>query len=228
MTQLNLTSINIVLDRSGSMTKLTAETITGFNKFLSDQKQVDGEATLTLATFASDYTLVHDFDKLASVSELSLGNYRTGGYTALLDALARTMDATGVKLAAMQEDERPSKVIFVVITDGQENFSREFTREQVLAKINHQREKYGWEFVFLGANQDAIQEGMKLGVTAQNSFTYTADAVGTTSVYNSISSNMSTYRKQSSQNVNFFDQGNGTTAATPTPVVQTPVIIPSK
>ena len=216
MTKQNLTSINIVLDRSGSMTKLTAETISGFNKFLAEQKAVDGAATLTLATFASDYTLVHDFIALSDVPELTLTNYRTGGYTSLLDALARTIDATGVKLASMSEEERPGKVIFVVITDGQENFSREFTREQVFEKITHQREKYSWEYVFLGANQDAIAEGMKLGVSGLNSVTFTADSAGVASNYSSISSNMSTYRRNSAQQVSFFDQG---TTVTPAPHV---------
>lgn len=206
MTKPNFTSINIVLDRSGSMTKLTAETLAGFNKFLADQKAVDGEAVMTLATFSSDYTLVHDFCKLGSVAELTLDTYKTGGYTALLDALGRTIDATGVKLATMAEEDRPSKVIFVVITDGQENFSREFNRSQVFEKITHQREKYGWEFVFLGANQDAIQEGMKLGVSMQNAFTYSADVAGTQAIYNSVSSNMTTYRGGAAQQVNFFDQ----------------------
>lgn len=207
MTKQNLTSINIVLDRSGSMTKLSAETLSGFNKFLSEQKNSDGEATLTLATFSNDYTLVHDFCKLGSIGELTVANYKTGGYTALLDALGKTIDATGVKLAAMPEEDRPSKVIFVIITDGQENFSREFNRTQILEKITHQREKYNWEFIFLGANQDAIQEGMNLGVTMHNSFNYIADSAGTSTVYKTVSSNMSSYRAGNAQQVNFFDQG---------------------
>lgn len=210
MTQKNLTSIVMVLDRSGSMTKLTAETISGFNKFLADQKACDGEATLTLATFASDYTLVHDCVPLDSVKDLTLDNYRTGGYTALLDALCRTIDATGVKLAAMPEDKRPHKVIVAIITDGQENYSREFTsRDAVFERITHQREKYSWEFVFLGANQDAIQEGMKLGVTASNSYNFIADSAGVAGMNSVFSSNMTAYRNGTAQQVNFFDQGQG-------------------
>jgi Mg-chelatase subunit ChlD len=221
MTQQNLTSINIVLDRSGSMTPLTAETIAGFNKFLTEQKAVDGEATLTLATFASDYTLVHDFCELHSVAELTLGNYKTGGYTALLDALGRTIDATGARLASLPEEKRPAKVIFVVISDGQENYSRTFNREQVFEKITHQREKYNWEFVFLGCDQSQVSDAVKLGISASNSVAYVATGAGVSSAYTSISANTSSYRAGNAQQVNFFDQGN-VQPVPPTPVVVIP------
>jgi uncharacterized protein YegL len=202
----DFTSINMVLDRSGSMTKLTAETISGFNKFLAEQKEVGGSASLTLATFASDYTLVYDFCELASIEELSLANYKTGGYTSLLDALGKTIDATGAKLAALSEDERPSKVLFVIITDGCENFSKEFTRSQVFDKITHQREKYSWEFCFLGCSQDQVSDAMQLGVSASNSIAYVADGAGVAAAYSSISANTATYRSGTAQQVNFFDQ----------------------
>jgi len=207
MTKQNLTSINIVLDRSGSMTKLTAETITGFNKFLNEQKAVDGEATLTLATFASDYTLVHDFLPLKSVDELTLTTYKTGGYTALLDALVKTIDATGAKLAALPEEERPGKVIFVVITDGQENFSKTFTKTHAMEKITHQREKYGWEFVWMGCDMSQVADGISLGVSVSNAVMYSGTSEGVASAYQSISSNTATYRSGTAQQVNFFDQG---------------------
>lgn len=193
------------------MTKLTAETLAGFNKFVADQKEVDGEATLTLATFGSDYTLVHDFVELASIKELTINEYKTGGYTALLDAIAKTVDATGNKLAAMKEEDRPSKVIFVIITDGQENYSREFNRAAVMERIKHQREKYSWEFVFLGCSMEQIAESMSLGITSKNSYAYTLDSAGITASYNSISTNMSTYRNGTAQQVNFFDQNNNAT-----------------
>lgn len=206
MTQENYTSINMVLDRSGSMTKLAVETISGFNKFLTEQKKVDGKATLTLATFASDYSLIHDCVPLDSVKDLTTETYKTGGYTALLDAVAMTIDATGRKLAAMPEDERPRKVIFVIITDGQENFSRQFDREKVFEKISHQRDKYSWEFVYIGANQDAIQEGIKFGISGSNSINYVADEVGTAAIFANVSNNTSTYRNNAAKQVDFFNQ----------------------
>lgn len=189
------------------MKNLTAETITGFNTFLSDQKKVEGEATLTLATFSSDYTLVHDCTPLEKVSELTTETYRASGWTALLDALGRTINATGAKLAAMKEEDRPSKVIFVIMTDGEENYSKEFTREKIFEMITHQRDKYSWEFVFLGANQDAIKAGTSLGVSGFNSVAYIADSAGIHANYSSISSNMTAYRNGGAQQVSFFDQG---------------------
>jgi uncharacterized protein YegL len=188
------------------MTKLATETLQGFNQFLSDQKKLEGEAALTVATFSSTYTLAHDFTPLKNVKDFTVEDYKTGGYTALLDAIGNTINATGAKLAAMAEEDRPSKVIFVIITDGAENYSRLFTRSQIFDMITHQREKYSWEFVFLGADQNAIQEGMSLGVTAHNSMAYVADSVGIYSNYATISSNISSYRSGDLQQVNFFDQ----------------------
>lgn len=212
MTNQNFTSINIVLDRSGSMTKLSNETITGFNKFLADQKALDGKATITLATFASDYKLVHDFVPLESVSDLTLESYKTGGYTALLSALSQTIDKTGEKLSNMPEEERPGKVLFVVITDGQENFSHNIstiTREKVFEKINHQSDKYSWNFVFLGCDQTQISDAMKLGMSAGNTLAYTPDSKGIAAAYGSISTNTASYRGGTRSKVgNFFDLTN--------------------
>lgn len=217
----NFTSINIVLDRSGSMKRLSNDTIGGFNTFLADQRKVEGEAVFTLATFSSDYTLVHDCVPLKNVSDLTVEKYQPSGYTALLDALGRTINATGIRLAAMKEEDRPSQVIFVVITDGEENYSREFTREKVFEMISHQREKYSWEFVFLGCTSDQIKGAVHLGVTAANSFAYTADSAGVASSYNSISSNMTAYRSSGAKQVDFFKQ-------TPTDLISKgDVVVPS-
>lgn len=208
----NLTSINIVLDRSGSMTKLTSETITGFNQFLKDQKAVDGDATLTLATFASDYTLVHDCVPLNDVSELTLDTYRTGGYTALNEAVCKTVDSVGARLAAMPEEERPGKVLVVVITDGQENFSKGFTKANAMERVTHQREKYNWEFVWMGCDISQVAEGVSLGVSTANAVMYSNTSAGVASAYQSISSNTAAYRAGTAQQVNFFDQGTLTPA----------------
>lgn len=206
MTKANYTSINIVLDRSGSMTKLATETLQGFNHFLSEQKKFEGEASLTVATFSSTYTLTHDFTPLKDVNDFTVEEYKTGGYTALLDAIGNTINATGAKLAAMPEEERPSKVIVVIVTDGAENYSRQFSRSQIFDMITHQREKYFWEFVFLGADQNSIQEAMSLGVTAMNAMQYSCDSIGVVSNYSTISANISSYRAGTAQQVNFFDQ----------------------
>ena len=205
------TSINIVLDRSGSMKKLAADTIGGFNQFLSDQKKVEGAATLTLATFASDYRLVHDCKPLNETTDLTIESYQPAGYTALLDAIGRTINATGANLAAMKEEDRPSQVLFVIMTDGEENASVEFTKEAVFAMIEHQKTKYNWLFTFIGASQDSIQSAKSIGISASNAVLYDAKTSGgSLRAFGSISSNAASYRRSkiSDGGFKFFDQGN--------------------
>lgn len=234
MTKENFTSINVIIDESGSMQGLAHDTIGSFNQFLAEQKEVPGEAAFTLCTFNVDYRLVHDFIKLGTVPVLDNTVYRPSGGTALLDAVGTTIDSVGAKLAAMPEDERPSKVIFLIITDGEENQSHTFTKEQIRAKVEHQREAYKWEFVFIGANVDAFHEGQALGVSAQNSVAYTASKGGTHQLYNAVSSNLRSYRLADANeiaeaaaanggSIDFFGQ----TGVTPTTAPATPVTPPS-
>jgi hypothetical protein len=225
MTKENFTSINILLDRSGSMGKLAPETLAGFNKFLADQKALDGEAVLSLATFANDYKLVHNSLPLQDTANLTMEQYNPAGYTALLDSLGRFIDDVGVKLAAMNEYDRPSKVITVVITDGEENSSKLFSRDQVFEKISHQTNKYGWLFVFLGCSQEQIKDAVKYGVAANNSFLYSNTSAGVTKAFTSISENMSSYRIGTAQQVNFFDQN--ATINKPISVEPTTVVVPT-
>jgi uncharacterized protein YegL len=207
MTKENFTAIAVIIDASSSMRDLTGDTIGSFNQFLEEQQAVPGEAALTLCTFNTDYRLVHDFIPLASVGKLNKEVYSCNGMTALLDAMGTTIDALGQKLAAMSEQDRPSKVIVLVITDGEENQSHRFTLDQIKEKVTHQREVYSWEFVFMGANIDAIGAGTSLGISAANSLQYDATSVGTRSLYSSVSANMSSYRLASNgPQVDFFNQ----------------------
>jgi uncharacterized protein YegL len=228
MTKENFTSINVIIDKSGSMAGLAQDTIGSFNTFVKEQKDVPGEAAFTLCAFNHDYNLIHDFVKLTSVPDLDSKSYRPNGNTALLDALGTTINSVGQKLAAMPEDERPSKVIFLIITDGQENSSSKFSKEQIKSMVEHQRDAYKWEFVFVGANIDAFHDGQSYGVTGQNSVGYNATKGGTHQLYSSVSSNMRSYRMSSNEayatasagGMGFFDQ----TGQTPTtPVTVTPV-----
>ena len=221
MTKENLTSINVIIDQSGSMESLTTDTIGGFNTFLKDQKNVPGEAILTLCTFNHDYRLVHDCVKLASVTDLTKETYRPSGNTALLDAMGATIDEVGRKLAAMPEEERPSKVIFLIITDGEENASRRYTLEQVRSMVTHQRDVYSWEFVFMGANIDAIGAGTSLGVMASNSVNYVASKSGTHELYGSVSRSLGNYRVSSAKQVDFFNQPDPTFEVAP--LIVTPI-----
>lgn len=225
MTKENLTSINVIIDRSGSMTGLRHDTMGSFNSFLKEQQAFPGEALFTLCTFNDRSTLVHDFVKIASVEGINDTTYRTEGNTALLDAMGTTIDSVGKKLAALPEEERPSKVIFLIITDGEENSSHTYSREQIKSMVQHQRETYSWEFVFMGANIDAITAGTSLGISAQNSVSYSATKGGTSRLYGAVSSNTMSYRSsKSSLAPDFFGQ----TGVTPTsPVAPTTPATPA-
>jgi len=188
------THISVVLDKSGSMDTCLNDTIGGFNSFINSQKEEEGEATFTLAQFNGSYDLVTDMQPLNDISELDRRNYCPGGGTALLDAIGRTVNEVEHQIEDMDEDEQPEKVIFVIITDGEENSSREFSRENVMEMIDRHQIEDNWEFIFIGANQDAIQAGGGMGIRAGATLNYTQDAVGTRSMYSSLSKGMTTYR----------------------------------
>lgn len=190
----DLTDISIVLDRSGSMESARTDTIGGFNAFLKTQKEAPGEALLTLAQFDDQYEIVHNGKAIKDVPNLTAETFVPRGMTALLDAIGRTINTTGARLSTLPEDQRPGKVIFVILTDGQENKSTEFTRAKISEMIKHQTEAYKWDFVFLGANQDAIQAGASIGVMAGNSMTYAANAKGTQAAFASVGATMGAYR----------------------------------
>lgn len=207
MTKQNFTSINVIIDRSGSMSGLATDTIGGFNGFVAEQKLIPGDVLFTLCTFSYSSTLVHDSVALSDVPDLNPTTYAPSGGTALLDAMGETMDSVGAKLAALPEDQRPSKVLFLIITDGQENSSNKYTASQIKTMVEHQKEAYNWEFVFMGANIDAIAEGSALGISTQNTMDYEATSVGTKNLYRSISENTSRYRGSPTQvgGFGFFD-----------------------
>lgn len=200
----NLTDISVVLDRSGSMESVRTDTIGGFNAFLKTQKEAPGEATLTLAQFDDQYEIVHNGKNIQDVPNLTAETFVPRGMTALLDAIGRTVNATGARLSALTEDQRPGKVIFVILTDGQENKSSEFTKEKINEMIKHQKEAYQWDFVFLGANQDAIHAGTSLGINAGNAMTYAANVKGTEAAFASLGATMCTYRSGDAQAKNQF------------------------
>ena len=201
----NLTSINVIIDRSGSMAGLATDTIGGFNGFVADQKLVPGDVLFTLCTFSTSSTLVHDSVPLSDVPDLNTKTYFASGGTALLDAMGKTIDSVGVKLAALPEDERPSKVLFLIITDGQENSSKAYSADQVRAMVEHQKTKYNWEFIFMGANIDALEDGTALGVAPQNTMNYDATSIGTKKLYRSISDSTTSYRgARQVDNFSFF------------------------
>lgn len=187
--------ITVVLDRSGSMQSIKSDTIGGFNAFLKEQQQVQGEATISLFQFDTEYETVYEGRPVASAPELTNDTFQPRGMTALLDAIGRTINSVGRRLANLQENDRPEKVVFVIITDGEENSSREFKIHQISDLIEHQKNVYKWEFVFLGANQDAIATASQMGISAQHALTYVADSQGAPAAFAAYSRNVARYRQ---------------------------------
>lgn len=182
----NLTEIVFILDESGSMQPLVADTIGGFNSYVESQKKEPGEAYLTTVLFDDRYEVLHNHVNINDVPPLTDTEYRPCGMTALMDAIGRTIATVGKRLYETPEEERPSHVIFVITTDGMENASREFSRDQVKEMIQHQQDKYSWQFLFLGAGIDAYKEARSIGIGDSHTMSVTADSLGTQNVYCSI------------------------------------------
>jgi Mg-chelatase subunit ChlD len=172
------TDVTVILDRSGSMEAIASDVIGGFNQFLTKQQRQRGDCRLTLVQFDDQYEVVYLAQPIAAASRLTTKTFEPRGNTALLDAMGRTIDATGARLAALPEAERPNRVLLVIITDGEENASVEYTRDRVFSMISTQQDVYGWSFLFLAANQDAIAEAATIGIDAQRSLTFPATGVG--------------------------------------------------
>jgi hypothetical protein len=190
----NKTDITIILDRSGSMESVKQDTIGGFNSFLSEQQKVEGEASLSLVQFDDQYEVVYEDKNINSADRLTERTFQPRGSTALFDAIGRTVNAVGRRLAALPEKERPDKVLFVIMTDGFENASREFNAAKISEMINHQRNVYKWEFMFIGANQDAVLSAQEIGIPAAASLTYAANEEGTQIAYSLMASKIKNYR----------------------------------
>jgi hypothetical protein len=175
MTNPNYTHIAVLLDRSGSMQAIKADTEGGFDAFMAEQRKSPGRCDVTLAQFDTEYEEVYVCKPLASVPPLTL---TPRGATALLDGIGRLINTTGERLAAMAEADRPGAVIMVIMTDGLENSSREFDLGSVKKMITDQTGTYDWTFVYLGANQDAIDVAAGLGVARGDAMTYAGRKVG--------------------------------------------------
>jgi hypothetical protein len=180
VTRPGLTLIAALLDRSGSMQPLRGDVEGGFDAFVADQRAQPGEVLMTLARFDDRYETVFANRPIAEVPPLELA---PRGRTALLDGIGRLVTEVGAALAAMPEDERPSKVIVMVMTDGMENSSREWTGEAVRALIAQQEREYSWEFLFLGADMDAVSVGGRMGFAADRSLTWDSSAGGVAGAY---------------------------------------------
>ena len=175
MTRSDLTHIYFLLDRSGSMQSIKTDTEGGFAAFIEEQRSAPGTCRVTLAQFDTDYDVVYSGLDLADVPALDL---HPRGSTALLDAMGRLITDSGKQLAALPEADRPGAVIVAIMTDGMENASREWTHPAIKALVEQQTTSYGWQFLYMGADQDAIEVGASLGVHADHSVTYARGKAG--------------------------------------------------
>jgi hypothetical protein len=189
----NCARIAIILDRSGSMSSVRESTVAGFNEFIRAQRKLPGEVAVKLVQFDDQYEVV--FDKpLAEVPELTQEHFVPRGMTALFDAQGRTILALGEELAALPESERPSKVIVMTLTDGLENASKQYGVTQIAALVKQQTDVYKWDFVFLGANQDAVQTAASMSIPAPQALTYTQSKRGMGSLFAAASNYVSASR----------------------------------
>jgi len=188
------THIAVLLDRSGSMGDIKDDAIGGFNCFLKEQKAAGANATLTLVQFDTESTdVVHESMPILEVPDLNHQTFQPRGGTPLLDALGQTIDSTGRALAAIPEANRPNKVVFVVITDGQENSSHQHTKASVKERIDRQSSQYNWQFVFLGAYQDAFDEAGAVGIAMGNAANFAPARMQ--AAFAATAANVATYRR---------------------------------
>ncbi|MEY3897892.1 MAG: hypothetical protein RLZZ214_3413 [Verrucomicrobiota bacterium] len=193
----SLTEIVFVLDRSGSMEAMVEPAVSGFNRLLREQQQVPGLARFTLVLFDDQYELPFHSVPIAEVVELDAESFVPRGSTALLDAIGRTIDDLGKKLAAASENDRPNQVILAILTDGEENASHHYSWADVAKRIRHQTEKYQWQFMFLGANQDAIATAGRMNIHAANTTNFAMTEHSYTSSKGALSRKMSAVRRRS-------------------------------
>ena len=183
----NLTELVFILDRSGSMAGLEKDTIGGFNAMIEKQKAEEGEAYISTVLFDNYSEVIHDRVVLNAVPKLTEKEYYVRGCTALLDAVGGAIHHIGNVHKYAREEDRPEKTLFVITTDGMENASRRYSYEKVREMITRQKEKYGWEFLFLGANIDAAREAARFGIDADRAADYHADTQGTAVIYEAMS-----------------------------------------
>lgn len=200
MTDKNLTEIVAIIDRSGSMGPLRAETIGGYNNFIEEQKKAEGKALITRVQFDDQYQVDFEGKDVNDAPPLNEDTYIPRGMTALFDAVGKTVITVGERLAKLDEDNRPGQIVVLIVTDGLENSSREFIGTKIQDMIKHQEEKYNWTFVFLGGGDIRQQklQGAALGINASNVYGYAASAGGTDRLYKNISKGVTRRRKAAS------------------------------
>jgi hypothetical protein len=204
------TKIVAILDRSGSMKSIISDAIGGYNTFLEEQKKNSKPADLTVILFDDKYEKFYS-GALPQAPKMDKDSYVPRGSTALLDAMGRTIDDVGRELANLSEDQRPNKVLFIIITDGEENASTKYTSKQISDMVSRQRDMYKWEFIFLAANLDAIASASMIGIQAQNAVNFVSNAASVKGSYGLVSEAICNYRNSGEiGNLNVDVDSNGT------------------
>ena len=189
-----MTELVFILDRSGSMSGLERDTIGGFNSMIEKQKKEEGEAVVSTVLFDNESVVIHDRLPLDKVPRMTEREYFTRGCTALLDAVGGTIYHIGNVHKYARKEDVPEKTLFIITTDGYENASRRYDYDKVRKMIERQKEKYGWEFLFLGANIDAAREAARFGIDADRAANYHADSVGTEVIYEAVCETVCDFR----------------------------------
>ena len=191
----NLTELVFILDRSGSMSGLESDTIGGFNSLITKQQKEEGEAYVSTVLFDDKTEVIHDRVDIQKIEKMTDKEYYVRGCTALLDAVGGAIKHIGNIQKYAREEDRPAKTLFVITTDGLENASRRYSVKEVKRLIERQKEKYNWEFLFLGANIDAIEVAGKMGISADRAANYHCDSEGTALNYSVLEKAVSRVRK---------------------------------
>lgn len=192
----DITELVFILDKSGSMAGLEKDTIGGYNAMLESQKKIDGECRISTVLFNERVRLVHDRVDIRAVSPISEREYSAGGSTALLDAIGFAIDKTVNAERNTAEEYRAGKVMLVIITDGEENASREYSPARIRAMINREKTQYGWEFIFLGANIDAVTAAGRYGIAPDRAGNYHADGDGVAVNFRAMTKTVASFRAQ--------------------------------
>ena len=204
----NITEIVFILDKSGSMAGLESDTIGGFNAMIDKQRKLDGDTWVSTVLFDNESTVLHDRVKLERVPKMTDRDYTPGGCTALLDAIGGAIHHIGNIHKYARNEDVPEHTMFVITTDGQENASHRYTSEQVKKMIERQKEKYGWEFLFIGANIDAVETAARYGISRDRAVNYNADGEGTHILYESVAKAVCNVRASAPLGADWSDEIN--------------------
>ena len=202
----NLTELVFILDRSGSMAGLEGDTIGGFNSMIEKQKKHEGECYVSTVLFNDESRVLHDRVKLGDIPKMTDNDYTVRGCTALIDAIGGAIHHIGNIHKYARPEDVPAHTVFVITTDGMENASHRYSAEQVRKMIRHQKETFGWEFIFLAANIDAVETARGVGIDEDRAVNYLADSEGTACLYQTVSKAVCSIRQGAGLNDSWSDE----------------------